>query len=127
MDSNNAPRAIPTITVEDTEKPVDKSVHKVPIAEKEREQNHLETQEESSSIPGALPAAPAPVIPEWYVVGWRQSSGIDKPPLAEGEERDKGVLDLFLSEQFYGDWYHNAGIIVFVRSHSTRMCAFPHR
>ncbi|KJA26087.1 hypothetical protein HYPSUDRAFT_133560, partial [Hypholoma sublateritium FD-334 SS-4] len=113
MDNYDAPHAIPTITIEDTEKPDETSVQKRPIVEKEHVQNPLETNDESSSIPGALPAFPAPVIPDWYVVGWRQSSGIDKPPLAEGEERDKGVLDLFLSEQFYGDWYHNAGIIVF--------------
>lgn len=56
----------------------------------------------------------APAIPDWYKVGWRQAAGIDNPPLAEGEEKDKGVLDLFLSEQFYGSWYHNAAIIIFV-------------
>jgi len=49
-------------------------------------------------------------------VGWRQSSGIDDAPLSEGEVKDRHVLSLFLSEQFYGEWYHNAGIIIFVRS-----------
>jgi len=45
-------------------------------------------------------------------------SGIDIPPLPEGEERDRGVLDMFLSEQFYGAWYHNGAVIVFVCYHS---------
>jgi hypothetical protein len=71
-------------------------------------------QRDSQAIPGALPEGVAPAIPDWYRVGWRQASGIDDAPLAEGEEKDKGVLDLFLSEQFYGSWYHNAAIIIFV-------------
>ena len=66
-------------------------------------------------IPGELAAHPAPAIPSWYKVGWRQMSGIDNAPLQDGEEKDKGILDVFLSEQFYGSWYHNAAIIVFVR------------
>ncbi len=66
-------------------------------------------------MPGALPDVRAPEIPDWYKVGWRATSGIDNPPLEEGEEKDKGVLAMFLSEQYYGDWYHNAAIIFFVR------------
>jgi hypothetical protein len=66
------------------------------------------------ALPGAMPDGPAPAIPEWYKVGWRSVAGIDAPVLEEGEERDKGVLDLFLAEQFYGDWYHNAALVVVV-------------
>lgn len=65
-------------------------------------------------VPGAFTANPAPTIPEWYTVGWRQACGIDKPPLAEGEEKDRNILDIFIGEQFYGAWYHNASIIIFV-------------
>lgn len=65
-------------------------------------------------LPGDLPAAAVPVIPDWYKVGWRQVGGIDDPiPL--GDVKEKGILDAFLSEQFYGDWYHSAALIVFVR------------
>ena len=64
--------------------------------------------------PGEFPDAAAPVIPAWYKVGWRAVSGIDSPQLTEGEEKDKGVLDMLISEQFYGDWYHNATVIIFV-------------
>ncbi|KAF9026598.1 C2 domain-containing protein [Rhodocollybia butyracea] len=65
------------------------------------------------SPPGGMPSGPSPAIPEWYSVGWRAVSGVDVPPLPEGEEKDHSVLSLFISEQFYGDWYHNAAIIVF--------------
>ena len=65
--------------------------------------------------PGAMPAGPAPPIPDWYKVGWRSVSGADDPTVPEGEMKDKTVLDAFLKEQFYGDWYHNAALIVVVR------------
>ncbi|EEB88518.1 hypothetical protein MPER_13602, partial [Moniliophthora perniciosa FA553] len=57
-------------------------------------------------------------IPDWYVVGWRQHAGLDKPASAEAttsadKETDRRVLELFLTEQFYGEWWHNAGIIIF--------------
>ena len=61
-----------------------------------------------------MPAGPAPEIPDWYKLGWRDVSGIDRPALQEGEEKDKAVLDLFLSEQFYGEWYHNAALVIVV-------------
>jgi hypothetical protein len=64
--------------------------------------------------PGAFPTKPAPAIPEWYTVGWRQAVGIDKPPLSEGEEKDNSILHMFIGEQYYGAWYHNAAIIIFV-------------
>ena len=66
------------------------------------------------AAPGAFSKKASPKIPEWYTVGWRQACSIDKPPLPEGEEKDKSILDVFIGEQFYGEWYHNAGIIIFV-------------
>jgi len=70
--------------------------------------------------PGAFPTKPAPTIPEWYTVGWRQAVGIDKPPLSEGEEKDNSILHMFVGEQYYGEWYHNAAIIIFVCIHQSR-------
>lgn len=64
---------------------------------------------------GGLPAGLAPAIPDWYKVGWRQVGGIDAEPLTEGEQKDRGVLEEFLGEQFYGDWYYNAALVIFVR------------
>ncbi|PCH33337.1 tricalbin [Wolfiporia cocos MD-104 SS10] len=63
-------------------------------------------------VPGAMPAGDASAIPDWYKVGWRAVGGIDTPAKTEGEEKDKAVLATFLTEQYYGDWYHNAAIIV---------------
>ncbi|KAJ7770832.1 C2 domain-containing protein [Mycena maculata] len=89
---------VPTITVEDMD------------GEKSPEPSH--EHEDTPQPPGALgPAASA--IPDWYRVGWRQASRIDAAPHAEGEEQDQGVLHMFLGEQFYGAWYHNAALIVF--------------
>ncbi|KAF8213474.1 C2 domain-containing protein [Mycena galopus ATCC 62051] len=87
---------VPTITVEDTD------------GAKEQDDHHDDTPQP----PGAIVAASGP-IPDWYKVGWRHASGIDEAPLTEGQEYDKGVLDMFLSEQYYGTWYHNAAIIIF--------------
>lgn len=61
-----------------------------------------------------MPDGPAPTIPEWYKAGWRAVGGIDSPK-KEGEEHDKSIIDMYLNEQFYGAWYHNAAIIFFVR------------
>ncbi|KAF8807280.1 transmembrane protein [Phlegmacium glaucopus] len=70
-------------------------------------------EDDAVAAPGAFQIKPAPIIPEWYTVGWRQASGIDKPPLPEGEEKDNNILQMFIGEQYYGAWYHNAGIIIF--------------
>ncbi|KAG6910551.1 hypothetical protein DXG01_009501 [Tephrocybe rancida] len=96
---------IPTITVQDTDEG-NKTVASG------TEQSAQVVQAEEAAIPGAYTTSRAPTIPDWYRVGWRQAAGIDDG-LSEGEEKDKGVLGLFLSEQFYGSWYHNAAIIIF--------------
>ena len=41
--------------------------------------------------------------------------GLDSPE-PQGEAKDSAILSLFLNEQFYGDWYHNAGLVFFVRA-----------
>lgn len=101
LDVGKAPAAAPTITVSDADN--DPSITSPNSA-----------QALNGQPPGALPAGPAPVIPDWYKVGWRAVGGVDEPALTEGELKDKAVLDQFLSEQFYGAWYHNAAIIFFV-------------
>jgi len=103
---NGPSNVVPTINVEDADLEPKKPASGIhPPVE--------DVRSESDAAPGAFPAARLPTIPDWYRVGWRQMSGIDKAPLSEGEEKDKGVLDMFLAEQFYGAWYHNAGVIVF--------------
>jgi len=112
---NNSAPAVPTIVVEDHG-----DGPKVTAADTEQVAQDIQEEDATALVPGAIPAKLAGNIPDWYKVGWRQMSGIDNPPPPE-EERDKGVLDLFLSEQYYGDWYHNAGIIVFVRIYHTSL------
>ena len=82
---------------------------------------HQESSEEQDHPPGAIPARPVDAIPQWYRVGWREMSGIDRVK-PEGEAKDVAILDLFISEQFYGDWYHNAAVIVFVRARRFGPC-----
>ncbi|KAI0666337.1 tricalbin [Trametes maxima] len=111
------PSVLPTITIEDVDQypPTDtQSAQKSPATPTSPAWPSSPTlpTDPSSTVPGAMPDGPAPAIPEWYKVGWRDVSGIDQPPLAPGEERDKEVLSLFLKEQFYGEWYHNAALIV---------------
>lgn len=90
---------LPTITIEDVDRLDEVDEPLTPLQEQP---------------PGAMPAGPAPVIPDWYKVGWRAIAGIDEPAVSEGEAKDKTVLDAFLKEQFYGEWYHNAALILVV-------------
>jgi hypothetical protein len=114
-----ASKVVPTITVQDSDTQTedkDKGKGKQQHQAQKSPANGRPVEDDTPAPPGAMPGGHAPPIPDWYKVGWRSVSGIDGPPLAEGEETDKGVLDLFLEEQFYGDWYHNAGLIVVVSS-----------
>lgn len=93
-----AGNVVPTITIEDVDK-----VH-----------TDADAKDDAPAPPGALPAGAAPPIPDWYKVGWRAFT----PPDTSGEDEDAGqarMLHSFISEQYYGDWYHNAALIVFVR------------
>ena len=101
---------VPTITVEDFDK-------LEPIQESPDSEEPIEIV-----APGALPATTLPAIPDWYKVGWRAVGGVDEPGVTEGEVKDKVILDLFLKEQFYGEWYYNAGLIVVVCVILPAMC-----
>ncbi|KAG8727068.1 hypothetical protein FRC12_022828, partial [Ceratobasidium sp. 428] len=104
------PPVAPTITIED----VDKATKEV--LEESNTQN-------GEPMPGAMPTGPAPAIPDWYKVGWRAHAGIDDP-IPTDEERDKGIIDMYLSEMYYGDWYHNAAVIFFAVAASHYMTLF---
>lgn len=115
LDTGNS-TVVPTITVSDADAP-------------SKAEHAADPVDDTPTPVGGMPTGPAPAIPDWYKVGWRQVSGIDAAPLSEGEEKDKGVLDLFLAEQFYGDWYHSAALIIFVRVHLSKQChdSYPWR
>jgi len=87
---------IPSITIEDVDEQPAKDV---------------------APIPGTLPAAKAASIPDWYKVGWRAFADIDKPSEDE-DQKQLRLMDAWIPEQYYGQWYYNAAIIIFVR-HST--------
>lgn len=91
----------PTITIED----VDQASKEV--LEDSNTQN-------GQPMPGAMPTGPAPAIPDWYKVGWRAHAGIDNP-IPTDEERDKGIIDMYLSEMYYGDWYHSMSSLPYKR------------
>jgi len=99
---------VPTITIDH----VDDAEHQNGDA------HHPDEPHASSStdpeVPGAMPSGPTPAIPDWYKCGWRAVGGADSPLKTEGDEKDRLVLAAFLSEQYYGEWYHNAALIVAV-------------
>jgi hypothetical protein len=88
------PNVTPTITIED----VDQATKEV--IEESNTQN-------GQPMPGSMPEGPAPAIPDWYKVGWRAHAGVDDPTPTE-EEKDRAILEQWLSEMYYGDWYHSA-------------------
>jgi hypothetical protein len=83
---------IPTITIEDVDKKPDMDV---------------------TQTPGALPASKAAPIPDWYKVGWRAFTNVDKPA-EEEDQRQLRLMNAWISEQYYGQWYYNAAVIIFV-------------
>lgn len=106
LDKATGPPIQPTITVEDFD--ADKG------GEAEPDTPLPSTAEfDDQPVPGAMPTGPAPAIPDWYKTGWRAVSNIDTP-LPEGEERERNVIAMFINDMYYGQWYHNAGIIFFV-------------
>ena len=87
---------IPTITIEDVDE---------------------QPAKDAPTIPGTLPAAKAGPIPDWYKVGWRAFTDVDRP--AEDEDQKQlRIMNAWIPEQYYGQWYYNAAVIIFVR-HST--------
>ena len=98
LDTGNS-GVVPTITVSDAD-----------VTSKKEHEQH----DDAPAPVGSMPAGVAPAIPDWYRVGWRQVGGIDAEPLTVGEAKDLSVLQMFLGEQFYGEWYWNAALIVFV-------------
>jgi len=67
------------------------------------------------SIPGQLPeASPASKIPDWYKIGWAaQIESADLSKSEQDEAKHMDLLESFLSDVYYGTWFHNAAIIFF--------------
>ena len=105
----------PKITVEDfDEAEKHEKVEKHENVEQQEIPSAL-TESDERPIIGELGTAVLPAIPDWYRVGWRAVSGIDRP-IAEGEALEQNVISMFMHEMYYGQWFHNAGVIFFVSS-----------
>jgi len=94
----------PTITIEDADSAPSKA--ESPVVDDTDKQSVV-------SMPGSMPQTAASGIPDWYKVGWRAVGKIDDA-VAEGEEQERNILDAYIHEQYYGEWYWNAGVIFFV-------------
>jgi hypothetical protein len=91
---------VPTITIEDTDK---------------------EQAKDAPQLPGDLLASKASQIPDWYKVGW---PAFTTPEIVseDADQKQLRLMNAWLSDQYYGQWYHNAAIITFVchfRAHSS--------
>ncbi|WWC72638.1 uncharacterized protein I206_106602 [Kwoniella pini CBS 10737] len=61
-------------------------------------------------LPGAIPTGAAPSVPTYIKTGWRQVAGLGKD---DKTAEESNILAAYLTEQMYGAWFHNAGIILF--------------
>ncbi|GAA5948387.1 hypothetical protein JCM10213_004407 [Rhodosporidiobolus nylandii] len=73
--------------------------------------------EEGNEVPpGGMPAKEAEPgkvreIPSWFAIGW---TGQDRTLFLSPEEaKERSILEDFVSEAYYGQWYHNAALILF--------------
>ncbi|BEI84326.1 hypothetical protein CcaverHIS002_0409300 [Cutaneotrichosporon cavernicola] len=65
-------------------------------------------------IPGTIPKTVLPGIPEWMGIGWKEVAGVAGKGRPDAQtSQDLSILSGFLKEQYYGQWWHNAGIIFF--------------
>lgn len=82
---------IPTITIQDVDKEQPKDIPR--------------------QLPGFLPTSEAAGIPDWYKVGWRAFTDLDKSPEDE-DQKQLRVMNSWISQQYYGEWYYNAAVII---------------
>lgn len=115
LDTGHGTPVTPTITISD----VDKALADEHSRGEGKGISSETRADDGSLIPGAIPDILAATIPDWYRVGWRAVGGIDHASPTDQEMIDKEALAAFIKEQYYGEWYHNAGVIFFsvVASH----------
>jgi hypothetical protein len=109
--AGTAAPAVPTVTIEDVDAKLDQQKQTAEPPKSDTNGGAHSISDGADGVPGQLPSAPAPAIPDWYKIGWREVGGQDAP---EGETRDKHILAAFIADQYCGDWYHNAAVIVVV-------------
>lgn len=81
---------------------------------KKEEEARVLDAEARDQIPGALPDAPVKLreIPDWFAIGWTGQDKLADPFASAQEIRAQSLLAEFVSESYYGEWWHNAGVII---------------
>ncbi|KAI0274871.1 tricalbin [Gloeopeniophorella convolvens] len=95
IDSSSA-GVVPTIRIEDVDKATEQEAK----------------EEAAPPLPGDLPAAKAAAIPDWYKVGWRAFTDLEQP-VEDEDKQQRRLMNVWISEQYYGEWYHSAAVIIF--------------
>ncbi|KAG8900316.1 hypothetical protein FRB99_006121 [Tulasnella sp. 403] len=109
--NGNGPLPAPTITISDVDKVTQETVHPDSTAASPPQPPQA-TSPTEDIVPGTIPDAPVADLPHWYKIGWRAAAGVDDaPPTAQDIE--KSTLNQWVSDMYYGQWYHNAAIIIF--------------
>lgn len=112
--AGTAKPAIPTVTIEDVDarleqQTVKSEAHKSDVNGTAQSLHGI--SDGADGVPGKLPSSAAPAIPDWFQIGWRAVAGLES---LETDDRDKHLLAAFIHDQYFGDWYHNAAVIVVV-------------
>ena len=92
VDTGNA-SLLPTITIQDVDKEQPEDI--------------------PQQLPGSLPTSEVAGIPDWYKVGWRAFTDFDKP-LEEEDQKQLRLMNSWISQQYYGEWYYNAALVISV-------------
>ncbi|GAA5871970.1 hypothetical protein JCM16303_000930 [Sporobolomyces ruberrimus] len=109
-----------TVGLKDVEKSSGEEHKEEDPVEKARQsridEGRLNDEDGTENPPGAMPEKePEPQmireIPSWFQIGW---TGQDRSLFLSPEEKtNRAILEDFVSDAYYGQWYHNAGIMVF--------------
>ncbi|KAI9615270.1 hypothetical protein KEM48_005698 [Puccinia striiformis f. sp. tritici PST-130] len=112
-----------SLTTVPTNKPPSKTQQ---LSTKARQANTNSTENSNQSpvdtIPGQLTEGIlSPKIPDWYKIGWAAQieSVVDLSKSDQDELKHLDILETFLSEVYYGTWFHNAAVIFFAVAAST--------
>ncbi|POW18700.1 hypothetical protein PSHT_05469 [Puccinia striiformis] len=90
----------------------------LPLLDQPTSANSTENSNQSpvDTIPGQLTEGIlSPKIPDWYKIGWAAQieSVVDLSKSDQDELKHLDILETFLSEVYYGTWFHNAAVIFF--------------
>lgn len=119
--AGTAAPAVPTVTIEDADAKLEQQSSRADTPKSSAQggaQSLHSISDGADGVPGQLPPSAAPEIPDWYKIGWRAVAGQEA---SETDDRDKHLLAAFIADQYFGDWYHNAAVIVVVCTSCTSL------